>query len=92
MIKKAMKTSNLKPLHSRSSCLSGTSTSSKISMAVAMAKAKAEAAQARSAHTQKEIELKVEQARVQANLDALNDEKEKNAADCSRSRITNYGV
>ncbi|KAF4113644.1 hypothetical protein G5714_006189 [Onychostoma macrolepis] len=45
-----------------------------------MAKAKAEAAQARAAHTQKEIELKVEQARVQANLDALNDEKEKDAA------------
>ncbi|XP_052406346.1 uncharacterized protein LOC127952103 [Carassius gibelio] len=36
--------------------------------------------QARAAHTQKEIELKVEQARVQANLDALNEEKEKDAA------------
>lgn len=45
-----------------------------------MAKAKAEAAQARAAHTQKEIELKVEQAHVLANLDALNDEKEKDAA------------
>ncbi|KAL0149829.1 hypothetical protein M9458_054877 [Cirrhinus mrigala] len=54
--------------------------SSKIGMAVAITKAKAEAAQARAAHTQKEIELKVQQARVQANLDALNDEKEKDAA------------
>lgn len=49
-------------------------------MAVAMAKAKAEAAQARAAHAQREIQLKVEQARIQANLDALNDEKEKDAA------------
>ena len=49
-------------------------------MAVAMAKAKAEAAQARAAHSQKEIELKVQQARIQANLDALQDEKEKDAA------------
>ncbi|KAF4113652.1 hypothetical protein G5714_006197 [Onychostoma macrolepis] len=65
-------------VRSRSSRSSGTSSSSKISIAVAMAKAKAEAAQARAAHTQKE--LKVEQARVQANLDALNDEKEKDAA------------
>lgn len=67
-------------VRSRSSHSSGTSSSSKISMAVAMAKAKAKAAQARAAHTQKEIELKVEQACVQANLDALNDEKEKDAA------------
>ncbi|ROL51138.1 hypothetical protein DPX16_12047 [Anabarilius grahami] len=67
-------------VRSRSSRSSGSSSSSKISMAVAMAKAKAEAAQARAAHTKKEIELKVEQARVQANLDALNDEKEKDAA------------
>ncbi|KAL0162344.1 hypothetical protein M9458_041740, partial [Cirrhinus mrigala] len=64
----------------QSSRLSGTTSSSKIGMAVAIAKAKAEAAQARAAHTQKEIELKVQQARVQANLDALNDEKEKDAA------------
>ncbi|KAA0716025.1 hypothetical protein E1301_Tti012891 [Triplophysa tibetana] len=65
---------------SRVSRLSGTSSSTKISMVVAMAKAKAEAAQARAAHAQQEIELKIEQARVQATLDALNDEKEKDAA------------
>lgn len=64
---------------SRSTRTSGTS-STKISMAVAMAKAKAEAAQARAAHSQKEIELKVEQACIQANLDALDAEKEKDAA------------
>ncbi|KAL1252709.1 hypothetical protein QQF64_017402 [Cirrhinus molitorella] len=65
---------------SRSSRLSGTTSSSKIGMAVAIAKAKAEAAQARAAHTQKEIELKIQHARVQANLEALNNEKEKDAA------------
>ncbi|RXN30203.1 hypothetical protein ROHU_017834 [Labeo rohita] len=54
---------------SRSSRSSGTTSSSKIGMAVAIAKAKAEAAQARAAHTQKEIELKVQQAHVQANLE-----------------------
>ncbi|CAJ1057805.1 hypothetical protein G5714_006197 [Xyrichtys novacula] len=64
----------------RSTRSSGLSSSSKISMAVAMAKAKAEAAQARAAHSQREIELKVEQARIQANLDALNAEKDKDAA------------
>lgn len=67
-------------MHSRSSRSSGTSSSSKIKMAVTMAKAKAEAAQARVAHSQEEIELKVERVRIQANLDALNAEKEKNAA------------
>lgn len=64
-------------MHSRSSRSSGTSSSSKIKMAVTMAKAKAEAAQARVAHSQEEIELKVERVRIQANLDALNAEKEK---------------
>lgn len=49
-------------------------------MAVGMAKAKAEAAQARAAHSQKEIELKVEQARIQPSLDALNAEKGKDTA------------
>ncbi|KAG1962723.1 hypothetical protein F2P79_004797 [Pimephales promelas] len=67
-------------VRSRSSCSSGTSSSSKISMVVAMAKAKSEAVQARAAHALKEIQLKVEQARVQADLDALNEEKEKDAA------------
>lgn len=67
-------------MRSRSSRSSGTSSSSKIGIAVAMAKAKAEAAQARAAHSQREIELKVEQARIQANLDALKEEKEKDAA------------
>lgn len=69
-----------KTASSRSSHSSATSRSSKICLTVAMAKAKAEAAQARAAHSQREIELKVEQARIQANLDALNEEKEKDAA------------
>lgn len=78
--KKGNKDIQSETVRTRSSRSSGTSSSSKINMAVAMAKAKAEAAQARAAHMQKEIELKVEQARVQANLDALNEEKEKDAA------------
>lgn len=44
------------------------------------AKAKAEAAQARATYTKKEIEIKVEQARLQATLDALRAEQEKEAA------------
>ena len=67
-------------LRSSSSHSSSSSSSTKINMAIAQAKAKAEAAQARAAHSQKEIELKVEQARIQANLDALKEEKEKDAA------------
>lgn len=42
-----------------------------------MAKAKAEAAQARAAHAKRQIELKVQQARIKATLEALNEEKEK---------------
>lgn len=49
-------------------------------MAVGMAKAKAEAAQAGAAHLQKEIELNMEQARIQPSLDALNAEKGKDDA------------
>lgn len=62
---------------SRSSC---SSSSSKAGFAIAIAKAKAEAAQVRAAHSQREIELKVEQARIQATLEALKDEKEQDAA------------
>ncbi|KAL7825500.1 hypothetical protein SRHO_G00340780 [Serrasalmus rhombeus] len=62
---------------SRSSTKSSRTT---VSMAVAMAQAKADAAQARAAHAEREIQLKVEQARIQANLEALNEEKEKDAA------------
>lgn len=62
------------------SVCSRSSSSSKAGLAVIMAKAKAEAAQARAAHSKREIELKVEQARIQATLEALNDEKEKDAA------------
>lgn len=63
-----------------SSWASRSSSSSKASLAVAMVRTKAETAQARAAHSEREIELKVEQGRIQANLDALNDEKEKDAA------------
>lgn len=65
---------------SRSRHSFGASSNSKISMAIAMAKAKAEAAQARASHSKKEIELKVDQARIQASLDALKEEKDKDAA------------
>lgn len=53
---------------------------SSASIAVFKARAKAEAAQARAAYAKREIELKVEQARLQATLEALQEEKEKDAA------------
>lgn len=48
-------------------------------MAITIAKAKVKVVQARAAHSQKETELKVEQGCIQANLDALNAEKVKDA-------------
>ncbi|XP_057684651.1 uncharacterized protein LOC130910980 [Corythoichthys intestinalis] len=54
--------------------------SSKASIELLRAKARAEAAQARASYAQKEIEIKVEQARLQATLDALRAEQEKEAA------------
>lgn len=62
---------------SRSSC---SSSNSKASLAIAIANAKAEAAQVRVAHSQREIELKGEKAPIQATLEALMDEKERDAA------------
>ncbi|KAL4009138.1 hypothetical protein ACER0C_002990 [Sarotherodon galilaeus] len=44
------------------------------------AKAKAEAAQARASYAKREIEIKVEEARLQATFDALRAEQEKEAA------------
>lgn len=64
-----------------SSCSSrGSSHHSSASIALFKAKAKAEAAQARAAYAKREIELKVEQARLQATLETLQEEKEKDAA------------
>ncbi|XP_034075900.1 uncharacterized protein LOC117548634 [Gymnodraco acuticeps] len=59
---------------------SGSSLSSNAMLAVARARAKAEAAEARASYTQREIALKVEQARIQATLEALQVEKERDAA------------
>lgn len=49
-------------------------------MVVVHARAKAEAAKARAAFADKEIELKIERARLQATLEAMQQEKEMNAA------------
>lgn len=49
-------------------------------MVVVQARAKAEAAKARAAFEDKEIELKIKTARLQATLEALQEEKEMNAA------------
>ena len=57
--------------------VSRASSSSNASLAVAMARAKAEGAQARAAHSKREIELKVEHARIRATLDALKEEKKR---------------
>ncbi|XP_014831098.1 PREDICTED: uncharacterized protein LOC106909266 [Poecilia mexicana] len=54
--------------------------SSRASMELLRAKAKAEGAQARATYALKEIQIKVEQARLQATLDALQAEKEKEVA------------
>lgn len=56
------------------------SSGSSVSAAAARARAKAEAARARVAFAQREISIKVDKARLQANLDALNLEKEAAAA------------
>ncbi|KAL4006299.1 tumor suppressor p53-binding protein 1 [Sarotherodon galilaeus] len=53
---------------------------SSASIELLRAKAKAEAAQARASYAKREIEIKVEQARLQATLDALRAEQEKEAA------------
>ncbi|XP_073714092.1 uncharacterized protein [Misgurnus anguillicaudatus] len=63
-----------------SSHSSTSSRSSSASLVVTKAKAKAEAAKARAAHAKKEIGIKVEQARLQATLEALQEEKERDAA------------
>lgn len=49
-------------------------------MVAVQARAKAEAAKARAAFADKEIELKIETARLQATLEAMQEEKEANAA------------
>lgn len=67
-------------VRSVSSRTSKLSNSSSATLAVFKARAKAEAAQARAAYAKREIELKVEQARLQATLDALQEEKGKDAA------------
>lgn len=67
------------------SCKSAGSSSTRssrlsVSAAAARARAKAEAARARVAFTQREISIKVDKARLEANLEALNIEKEAAAA------------
>ena len=56
------------------------SRASAISMAAAQARADAEAAKARAAYSRKEKELKIEKARLEAELDALNQERDVEAA------------
>lgn len=56
------------------------SRASAISMAAAQARADAEAAKARAAYSRKEKELKIEKARLEAELDALSQERDAEAA------------
>ena len=67
-------------LQSQHTRASRSSVGSKASLAIARARAKAEAAQARAAYTKREIELKVERARIEATFQALQVEKERDAA------------
>ncbi|XP_067282638.1 uncharacterized protein [Pseudorasbora parva] len=65
---------------SASSRRSVTSSMSTVSMAAAKARAKAEAAQARASFAKKEMEIKIEKARLEATLDAMEREREAEAA------------
>lgn len=56
-------------LHTRSSARSSAST--RASMVAVQARAESQAAKARAAFAQKEIEIKLEKARLEATLDAL---------------------
>ena len=56
------------------------SASSTASIVIAKARANAEAAQARAAYAKREIDIKVEKACLEATVDAVQEEKEKDAA------------
>lgn len=62
------------------SCSSKASVTSSISMAAATARAKAKAAQARAAFSKREMEIKIEKASLEATLEALEKEREAEAA------------
>ena len=67
---------------------SRTSTSSSSSKAIlAVARAKATAAEARASYAQREIDLKVEQARLKATFEALQVEKERDAANAEAETL-----
>ncbi|XP_013856466.1 uncharacterized protein LOC106512382, partial [Austrofundulus limnaeus] len=72
---KSQKSQN-KSVHS----LKSSKASSTAGIELLRAKAKAKAAQARATYAKKEIEIKVEQARLQATLDALRAEQDQEAA------------
>ncbi|KAI4893319.1 hypothetical protein NFI96_028474, partial [Prochilodus magdalenae] len=69
-------------LEVRSECSysSRSSSSSKVSLALATARAKAKAAEAKAAFAQKEVDMKVRRARIDAELAAMEVEKEREAA------------
>ncbi|KAL1267084.1 hypothetical protein QQF64_002759 [Cirrhinus molitorella] len=56
------------------------SSKSAVSMAATKARAKAEAAQARASFAKKEMEIKIEKARLEATLDVIDKEREAEAA------------
>ena len=66
---------------------STSSSSSKAILAVARARAKATAAEARASYAQREIDLKVEQARLKATFEALQVEKERDAANAEAETL-----
>ncbi|XP_074469284.1 uncharacterized protein LOC141754250 [Sebastes fasciatus] len=65
---------------SRKSRSSRSSTSSSMSLEAARARAKAEAAKTRLAFTEKESELKIEKAKLEARIDYINQQREAEAA------------
>lgn len=65
---------------SRTSRSSRSSTSSRVSLAAARARAKAEAAKTRLAFIEKESELRIEKAKLEARIDSINLQREAEAA------------
>ncbi|KAH6927646.1 hypothetical protein HPB50_006351 [Hyalomma asiaticum] len=73
--------------HSRASSRSRRSGSSTISLAAAQARAQAEAVKAKAEYGRKEAAMRLEKARIEAELEVLQHEKEAAAADAQASAL-----
>ncbi|KAL4000683.1 acetylcholinesterase [Sarotherodon galilaeus] len=78
--RRSSKSSGRLTVRSSAACSSRSSASTRASMAAARAQAEAQAAKARLAYAEKEMNIKVEKARLEATLDVINLQKEADAA------------